>query len=380
MNPRPRPRPRPKVLLVGPTPPPSGGVAVHLSSLRSALRDSGARCEIFDPARPQERGAPGRAIDTWRTLGRHARDGWIVHVHTNGHNRRSWLLALLAGIAAGPNRATILTLHSGLLPDYLEEGSLRPLLARVVCAAYRRVVVVNPALRDSLLQAGVAPERLIVTPACTSMPGEPAPIATGIEEWLAGRRPVLASVLAFRPEYRFGWQLSGLRALLSRHPDACLVVIGSGEPGHEAHRLVQHHDLGNHVLLLGEVDHPECLAILSRCDVFLRTTTHDGDALSVREAVALGLKVVASDVGTRPDGVHRFPVGDFDGFVRTLREALASEAPPPAATDRVATEERRGLEALQGLYHELAAANTSRRPPLSSEISSRRGAAQRGTP
>jgi glycosyltransferase involved in cell wall biosynthesis len=74
--------------------------------------------------------------------------------------------------------------------------------------------------------------------------------------------------------------------------------------------------------LAGDLDHQMCLALMGRSNVFVRPTFRDGDSISVREAVALGVPVVASNVGTRPDGVCVFEAGDVNGLVRAVESMI----------------------------------------------------------
>src|SRR6185503_11969747 len=58
--------------------------------------------------------------------------------------------------------------------------------------------------------------------------------------------------------------------------------------------------------------------LMARSAVFVRPTFRDGDSISVREAVSLGVPVVASNVGSRPDGVALFEAGDISGLVEQI--------------------------------------------------------------
>src|SRR5262245_22068173 len=140
-----------KVLLIGPYPPPHGGVSVHVAALKSELREAGIRSAVLDlvPA-PEAPPPPGpeaaehrtpmrirHGRDLVRTVFRHAQAGWTVHLHTNGHNLKSWLIVLACGVAARRAPRSIVTLHSGLLPAYLRRGArARRLLARIACRLF----------------------------------------------------------------------------------------------------------------------------------------------------------------------------------------------------------------------------------------------------
>ena len=85
---------------------------------------------------------------------------------------------------------------------------------------------------------------------------------------------------------------------------------------------------------------------MAACDVFVRPTLADGDSVSVREALALGRKVVATAVGHRPADVLLVPPGD-DGALADALVACASDAAPRAAGSATAVD---SLERILSLY------------------------------
>jgi glycosyltransferase involved in cell wall biosynthesis len=154
---------------------------------------------------------------------------------------------------------------------------------------------------------------------------------------------MLSSTLFFRPEYGLDVLLEAVARLRAVHPRLGCVVMGGGDPA-EAEALVRRRGLGDSVRLLGDLDHEECLQVMARSDLFVRPSRADGDSISVREAVALGVRTVASDVGRRPSGVHLCAAGDVDALVHAIERARAAPAPEPelAAAD--------AHDALQDLY------------------------------
>jgi glycosyltransferase involved in cell wall biosynthesis len=84
-------------------------------------------------------------------------------------------------------------------------------------------------------------------------------------------------------------------------------------------------------------------------DIMLRTTWYDGDAISVREALQLGVPVIASDNGMRPEGTHLIPARNLDALVAIAEKILHN--PPPRIS--VASESDRNLEELLKLYQRL---------------------------
>ena len=61
--------------------------------------------------------------------------------------------------------------------------------------------------------------------------------------------------------------------------------------------------------------------VLKRVDYFVRNTSTDGDALSVKEAMNLGVKVLCTDVVDRPEGVSLFRYCDEVSFKMAMGQA-----------------------------------------------------------
>jgi glycosyltransferase involved in cell wall biosynthesis len=357
---------RMKLLLVGPYPPPHGGISVHVATAYRLLRRAGAACRVLDA---DGRHGPGSARSErpgrWRrwsrlscAIRRHARAGWTLHLHTNGHNPRSWLTVLGCGRAARAAPARIVTLHSGMAPGYLSGGGAgRRLLARLALGPYDRVLCVNPRIREAVTALGIDPSRLEVAPAYLPSPPPATDAAVpppGVEAWLRVHRPVLVSTLWFRPEYGFDVLVEALARLVPRHPSLGCLVLGGGDGEAAARRELGERGLDTQVLVTGDVSHTLCLALMERADLFVRPTLTDGDALSVREALSLGLPVVATDTGGRPPGIAALvPPGDAGALAAAIEAALA---PRPEAEALRAPAGSAGVESLLHTYREVACA------------------------
>jgi glycogen synthase len=153
----------------------------------------------------------------------------------------------------------------------------------------------------------------------------PALGGSALQSWIERHRPLFSTVLFFRPEYGFDLLVAGLVRLRRLYPSFGCLVMGSGEQRAEAEKRIREAGLEEQILLLGDVDHDACLALMSVSDVFLRPTLEDGDSISVREALSLGVPVVASRVGTRPAGAILFHPGDVEDMLGAIELALAAE-------------------------------------------------------
>lgn len=318
-----------RVALVGDYPPPHGGVAVHVAALAAALRGAGVDVRVLDIGHGDHRGpgiAPARGAGRFAAaLAGAAAERRLVHLHTSGANAKSWAVAAVAGRARLPGAPpALLTLHSGLCPRYLAGAPARRGAARVACAAFGRVVAVSPPIAEALHGCGVPARRVSVLPAFVAadlVPGAAPPAFAALR---AAGGPVIAAALAPGATYGEDLLLQAFAALRRRVPGAALAVFGPGT-GRGASAAAGR---AAGVLALGELDHAAALAVVAACDVFVRPTRADGDALTVREALALGRRVVASAVGHRPGGCSLFPAGNGAALAARLAEAVAPPAPP----------------------------------------------------
>lgn len=303
-----------KVLLIGPCPPPHGGISVHVRGLEEQHKAAGVTCAVFDSARVNPR-MIGRMFT-------HAWHGWTLHLHTNGHNRNSWILALMCGIAGRCGHGCTLTLHSGMVPRYLGTAPFwRRAAAGAVCMLYSRIICVNDAIQHAVAGLGVPLAKIVLANAYLGARLSGAPLSPKFAAWLNHHSPRLSTAMFFRPEYGFEVLLAAIGELRRECPSIGCLVMGDSDNRHDAERLIREAGLEANILLAGDVDHDTCLNIMARCDAFIRPTFEDGDSISVREAFGLGVPVIASSVGTRPEGTILFPPGDAAALALRIRVA-----------------------------------------------------------
>jgi glycosyltransferase involved in cell wall biosynthesis len=138
---------------------------------------------------------------------------------------------------------------------------------------------------------------------------------------------LIASALAPGPEYGAAVLLDAFALVRARRPDAGLVVYGPGTRAPALAAAVRARGLAGSVHHLGELPRDRALAVVAAADLFIRPTLADGDAISVREALALGRPVVASAVGARPSEAALFPPGDAVACAEQVFQTLAKQLP-----------------------------------------------------
>ena len=320
-----------KILIVGDFPPPHGGVAVHVEELQRAIRAAGGDARVLDIGKGQLPAdgvvAAGSPANFLLQLSLHAARGYRIHLHTSGANPKSWTLAGLcaaAGRAAG--RPAILTLHSGLGPAWLAEAPLRAAVAGRVACGFGAVVAVSHPIARMLRLCGVPASKLEVLPAFLGAQLEVGAPPPQLDEVRRAGAPLLCAMLAPGRVYGEETLLRAFARLRAESPRAQLVLYGAGTaaPGLAARARELCGPAAGAVTGLGELSRSAALGLIAGCDLFVRPTLADGDSVSVREALALGRRVVATAVGNRPPGVFLVPAADDAALAAGICDALAA--------------------------------------------------------
>jgi len=342
-----------RVALLGPYPPPEGGVQTNLVAIRQYLEENGHSCVVINLTRFRGNAPgvyyPSSAIALARLLAGLRVD--LLHLHFGGDLApRLAGLALLCSLL--PARKTVLTFHSGGYPSSPAGKTAGPRTLRgFVFRRLNGLIAVNAELAALYLRLGVRPERIrTILPFSISQP-EDRWVPEKLRRFAAGHRPLLLSVGGLEPEYDLPLQIDTLEDLLPRFPDVRLVIAGSGSLEEQLRRKIASKPYADHILLYGDLPRAATLTAMQDCDVMLRTTLYDGDSISVREALYLGAPVIATDNGMRPPGVRLIPVADR----ARLRDALFEALSAPRKRSPVAGDGQENLRAVVEFYQQILA-------------------------
>jgi glycosyltransferase involved in cell wall biosynthesis len=213
------------------------------------------------------------------------------------HITRLWRAAQLAPLLATLPGVKALVLHSGSTAGQL--SAMTPSRRRAVLRVLRtfdELWVVNAAIRE-LLPPDLARRTTVVTPFD----------ARGVAARGALERDPHALVLATNaglPHYNAEAGVEAVRLVRAQWPDASLRVLAYGHQGPELEALRSAVAPLDWVDLSFDLSPEQVSTVLAGAGVFLRPTSWDGDSVIVREALALGARVVASDLAPRPRGVE----------------------------------------------------------------------------
>jgi glycogen synthase len=316
------------VTLAGFYPPPVGGESLHVKQLAALLRECGVEVDVVNLnrcARPsREYRSAGSRLGRMRMLLGAAGSSSVFHLHAIGHNRLSWgVIAAVALSVWVRRRPALLTIHSGVFPSYVATfGPVRSWLAGCALRPFRRILCVNGDIAAAVRALGIGPQKALVVSPFLGI--RKVPCLTTADEAIAKRyHPLLVAVGGGDRDPGQGLPtiVQACRGLLRRFPGAGIVFLGA-RVSRALDPLMGGPDVRDHLVCLGEVSHDRCLALLAASDVLVRSTFADGDSIAVREGLALGVPVVASDTAYRPAGVRTFRKGDAEDLEGRLTAAL----------------------------------------------------------
>jgi glycosyltransferase involved in cell wall biosynthesis len=286
-----------RVLLVGPLPPPSGGMANQTLQLRELLRREGLPVAVVDtqaPYRPawvaRVRGARAlfRILPYVRALWRECRSADVVHVMAN--SGWSWYLFATPAIRIARllRRPVIVNYRGGLAREFLRGR------ARSVRRTLRGVSLVVPSrfleevFRDHGMQAQVIPNVVDLDLFHPAPAGEPK----------SGMHVVVVRNLERLYGIDLALRVAGL--LKSRLPGLRWSIAGSGADRDEFLRLAEHLQVTDVVTFTGRLDPVQIADLLRSADLVLNPVRADNMPNSVLEALACRVPVVSTRVGGVP--------------------------------------------------------------------------------
>jgi glycosyltransferase involved in cell wall biosynthesis len=279
--------------------------------------------------------------------------GYRLNVHVNGMSKKGYILALIAVLAGRlAFHPALVTFHGGLSQDFFPRpDSPRLRFAfRLLFTLAGGIACDSAEIKQAIVDYGIAPEKVssIATFSSQYLNFTPAKLSTEIESFLAQRDPVFFCYVSFRTEYRLEVLRDAMAKFCKSYPRAGFVWLGFPEKEMpEVRQFVEDwpEDERQSLLLLGNLTHDEFLTLMSRSFACLRTPACDGVAASVLESLTLGIPVVASENGRRPQGVIAYDEMTADDMVSKLRYVVENYDQVKTRTRLADAEDNVGLMA-----------------------------------
>lgn len=281
-------------------------------------------------------------------------DDSLVHCHSGSSSNLlgHWVVVLAAHLSG---KRAILTLHGGDIAQRLRQSSPA---GRAVRAVVRSADCVTAVSRDlASVAALVRGDQVLHVPNSLSRAARAGSaggvIPADVEMFLDAHSPIVVAVGAMEPNYGIDLIVRAIAFARGAFPTIGLVVVAykSSDVDYARHVRKEIDSLS----MGGSVHIPSWLPsvddVVSRSDLLVRACYEDGDPVSVRDALAVGVPVVASDVGFRPGSAVLFSPGDLRDLAAKVVGIL--EHPPPM----VGMQDTERVDAASiyfGIYRQLA--------------------------
>lgn len=331
------------VLLVGPYPPPLGGVATHVQRLSHTLYECGVGVRVLNHF--SHRGDNDVVVGTlrrnplryWWRLSHERAD--VVHYH---HGRLSLLLATALARRRGRAARWVVTVHGHDLSRYLRHRvpTIRS-LASWALRSFDCVIAVSAEVGAELSDPlGGVPVTVLPAYLPRMVPAAGDPVVGDHERTGARLAVVMYRVKPLsRDTDVYGLDVAAdvFREVAAGQPEVELDIFLACAPRSwraraylaRILRTLESAGLESRTRLrVGE----DFSASLGPNMVVLRPTRTDGDAVSIRESLTAGAPVIASDVVGRPLGTSIVAITDHQAWREHAARALAQvrSGPMPA--------------------------------------------------
>jgi len=312
-----------RILLIGPAPENVGGISMHLRRLISTMD---GRCE-FDFVDESRDRRPEyfniRSLNIFSYI-KKVMKADVVHINSGAFLLRLFNVIMCRIIM---RKHTVVTVHRDPSRDSLA-GVTKFFLSKC-----NTVIGVSEDAREQLKVPGKC-EYLHLPAFIPPVLKDEPELTPEISRWIENVRAkcpnaVILSSNASSLAFNNGQDLYGLdiccwavKHLCDKDKRYFLVfVIVKCDSPHilEAYRdCIHKHNLDDNILLL--VQPCSFVRLISQSDIVLRASNTDGDSITVREALSLGVPVIASDCVERPEGTILFNNRDSEDLAKIIEQ------------------------------------------------------------
>ena len=315
-----------KILLIGPLPPPFGGVSIHIKRLSVILNNIFEVDFIDESSILKEEYFNIRSLNIIKYFKKILRSN-LLYVHSG--KRFLKYFHILVGIIFF--KKIILTIHSYRVPRRLILKFSDELFFRLA----NLIVVVNPDILKSLSLP--VKRTTVIQPFIPPIMDDESPLPVDVANWILESRKNDRVIICanawqlaiYKDEDMYGLDLciDAVNDLLQMNiPVSFIFIVSSLEKSSDMYlkykALIEKLKISDKFLLLNEKI--SFVKLIESSDVVLRPTNTDGDALTIREAIFLGKPIIASDVSRRPEGTIIFKNRDIIDLKNKILSVIES--------------------------------------------------------
>ena len=311
-----------KVRILGPFPPPFGGVALHCVRLLEGLRAAGINAHGVSQG-----GIPDGVEHVTRLSAAFAFSRSLVHYHTDEGNHR-WM-RLFSQLWRTTRTPYVVTVHSFRDRPEFADARVRAQLASAYTHAAAVIGISNDVVSDLEQRLGVYHKRTRIIP--SALPMSTWELTAALppsvpDHWRTASVRILAN--AGRVVRYNGEDLYGIDVLLKAFaqqsdPDVALcIAVGDIVDAELWSQLQTLAARDNRIWVLHQHNGPLTPVVRDAHIIVRPTRTEGGASLTVQEALEMGRWAIASDAVSRPDGTRLFANANVSALATTLQQCI----------------------------------------------------------
>ncbi len=316
------------VFLIGPYPPPYGGISVHIQRLSEQLIRKNIKCIVCVSDKNVREGSSTIITDNsvklfLSQLLSHRKD--IIHCHVFN----PIIISILSILTIVTRKGIIITLHS----FRYDMNLINKFTFWISRWARINFIAVGPEIENIIISLGIKPECVEVIPSFippSIKEVEITEIPPETWDFINNHNPVI-SANAFRISFYNNQDLYGidmcinLCANLKRdYPKIgfvfCLPDVGDYEYFSKMKQRIKESGIEENFFF--QTKPCQFYPILMKSNVFVRPTNTDGYGVSIAEAIYFKVPSIASNVCPRPEGTIIFKSRDIDDFILKVKDVL----------------------------------------------------------
>lgn len=316
----------PRVCIVGPFPPPSGGMANQCQQLIQLLKSEGIEVKFVRTNSPYQPMWAGKIpvlrsffrlfpylVNLWRTTPK------VDVVHLLANSGWAWHLFSTPVILIGRLRGTpVIVNYRGGNADTFFAATPKYVLSMLAKVSMR----VTPSV---FLQRVFAKHGLgaVVIPNIIDLSRFSPRVPRAF-----GDAPHIIVTRNLEPIYDIPTAIQAFMLIKKALPGATMTVAGSGPELANLQGLVSTLGLAGSVKFAGRIDNASIPSLYASADCMINSSMVDNMPISILEAFASGVPVISTDAGGIPDLVGRnvtgllVPIADSDAIAREVLRVL----------------------------------------------------------
>lgn len=330
-----------KINLIGPYPPPYGGISIHIKRLYQKLKTLNIKSNIYCVNKTDTNNKEIKSLKLKKIilLSIFFNKNEIIHLHTSGLKVRL-IMSLISFLF---NKKLIITIHGvSLEEEYNRLNKFGKIIYKFLLNEISYLIVVNYKIKDWCIKNKILLNKIEVIPAYINpIINENDYLKINKEVWdfIDKSKKKEEKIITANGNIRFfnSEDLYGLDLLIELiyllkkdeyKVSLLFALLGYDDQTEEEKNYFE--ELENRIkkyqidkeIFIYKVKDTEYYPILDKIDIFIRPTNTDGDAVSLREAIYFKKPNIASDVVKRPRGTLIFKTRSMKDLLEKTKFVL----------------------------------------------------------